>query len=234
MPIEYVYLSLNIGTLLFPLLLSFDKKVAFYQYWPGVFGGIIFAGAVFIIWDHYFTHWGIWDFSRQYTLGIWIWGLPLEEWLFFLTVPYATVFVYIVYPHYFRIPITETMLKIITLCLIISLLLVGIRYYDRLYTVVTFTLTSVLLAWHWYYWQTRHLERVFVGWIINLVPFFLINGVLTALPVVVYNNNENLGIRLYTIPFEDTFYGFSLYLLVIEILEHWRVWMRKPIVTKWT
>ena len=51
------------------------------------------------------------------------------------------------------------------------------------------------------------------SYLIILVPFLLINGLLTAIPVVLYNDNENLGVRLYTIPVEDIFYGMLLIMM---------------------
>ena len=47
----------------------------------------------------------------------------------------------------------------------------------------------------------------------------VVNGLLTGLPVLIYNNLENLKIRVGTIPFEDFFYHLVYMLLMILIYE---------------
>ena len=59
---------------------------------------------------------------------------------------------------------------------------------------------------------------------ISLGPFLLVNGILTGLldsvsPPVWYNDSENIGIRLMTIPVEDFFYSFSLLFSCTYIFE---------------
>jgi lycopene cyclase domain-containing protein len=58
-------------------------------------------------------------------------------------------------------------------------------------------------------------------YLILLIPFLIVNGILTGTgleePVVRYNHSETLGIRLLTIPVEDIFYGFELLLLNLLI-----------------
>jgi lycopene cyclase domain-containing protein len=62
--------------------------------------------------------------------------------------------------------------------------------------------------------------------LIILVPFFIVNGILTgsfiAEPVVWYNNLENLGIRLFTIPIEDIGYAFNMLFLVVFLNEKFK------------
>jgi len=60
--------------------------------------------------------------------------------------------------------------------------------------------------------------------LISLGPFLLVNGVLTGLldsvsPPVWYNDSENLGLRLMTMPEEDFFYSFSLLFSCTYIFE---------------
>jgi lycopene cyclase domain-containing protein len=56
-----------------------------------------------------------------------------------------------------------------------------------------------------------------------LVPFTIVNGVLTGFgisgEIVWYNDSQNLGIRLSTIPIEDFAYAFSMILSVLYLFE---------------
>ena len=65
------------------------------------------------------------------------------------------------------------------------------------------------------------LSSFIVSYIFILIPFFIINGLLTGSfileEIVWYNDNYNLGIRIGTIPLEDIFYGFSLLFLPLYI-----------------
>lgn len=57
-----------------------------------------------------------------------------------------------------------------------------------------------------------------------LFPFFIVNGILTGSgivdQVVWYNNQENLGLRVFTIPIEDITYAFSLIIVNLFIIDY--------------
>jgi len=67
-------------------------------------------------------------------------------------------------------------------------------------------------------------RRFYLSFIIIFIPFYFVNGALTgsysAEPVVYYDNNENLGIRLGTIPVEDSFYCFALLYSITLLFEY--------------
>ena len=67
------------------------------------------------------------------------------------------------------------------------------------------------------------LNHLYFSYAILLIPFFIVNGILTGTglsnPVVWYNENEIIGFRLLTIPIEDVFYGFFLILINVFLFE---------------
>lgn len=220
---HYYYLGLDLFTLSFPLLRSFEPKLQYWRKWPGLFTGIAVMAVVFLIWDAIFTANGVWGFNPRYTLGPRIMHLPIEEWLFFLVVPYSCVFIYEALRYYVRRDVLGRAARPLSIALIAVLLVVGLLHIDRLYTAITFLCTAALLMLHVFVLKSPYLGRFYLGYAVSLIPFFLMNGILTGWlldePIVWYNNAENLGIRMNTIPIEDSQYLLFFLLLTITFYE---------------
>jgi lycopene cyclase domain-containing protein len=219
---KYLYLTVNIASVLVPFLASFYPKHAFYKTWKNYFIANFIVAILFIIWDMLFTKIGVWGFNERYLIGVKIINIPLEEVLFFFCISYSSVFVYFALNHLVKANPLEKYHKYITLILALGLLITGLIFWQRWYTTVTFLLTATFLGFN--YVKKKDLSRIYFSYCVTLVFFFLVNGILTGSfieePVVWYNNNENLGIRMGTIPFEDTFYGFLLIASIIQIYEY--------------
>ncbi|MBI5647893.1 MAG: lycopene cyclase domain-containing protein [Ignavibacteriae bacterium] len=86
------YLLVLLATVFFPFLLSFDRKLGIYRHRRAMFLAIALVFVVFGAWDVAATLRGHWFFNPSYTLGITIIHLPLEEWMFFLVVPFVAIF----------------------------------------------------------------------------------------------------------------------------------------------
>ena len=221
-----LYLILNILTIAIPLVLSFDKKVHFYSFWKFLFPSLLITMTLFIVWDVIFTDLGVWGFNERYHSQMILFGLPLEEYLFFITVPYASVFTIYVIDQYFpAIRLNKIQIRLFSIILIVSLLLIAIIYHRKAYTVVNFVFTALVIGLVLVK-KPELLSRFFISYLVILIPFGLVNGILTGSfiedQVVWYNNQENLGIRLGSIPVEDIFYGMTLILLNFFLTETFR------------
>lgn len=232
----YTYLLINAGAIAIPLLLSFDKRVHFYRKWKAFWPANLLTLAFFIVWDALFTKMGIWGFNPTYLLGPHLLGLPLEEWLFFICVPYASVFLYETFRTYLPTGTFQSWNKAAQIVMIGISALLLILFYDRWYTGITalFTLIGLLVVWRtkpaWFGWFA-------FSYLIVLIPFTAANGLLTGLTfweypvlnrfpndvsdmIVWYNNAHNIGIRLFSIPLDDTLYGFLLIGMNVALYEH--------------
>ena len=218
---HHTYLLFDIICVLFPFLLSFDKKVAFYKTWKYLFPAIAINGAFFILWDILFTANGVWGFNEKYITGVYLFNLPIEEVLFFVSVPYSCVFIYEVLKAYAKRDILGCVKSINAIVIIVSLSLCVI-YYNITYTIVNAGICFCLVFFASIIYQFKDLGRFYLAYFVSLIPFLICNGILTALPIVTYNNDENMAMRLYTIPIEDVFYCLSLLLGTILLMDYFK------------
>lgn len=208
-----LYLILLLASALIPVVLSFDKKLQFYKQWEYLFPSIIIVAAVYILFDIKFTSNQVWGFNPTYHLSAKFLGLPFEELLFFIVIPYASIFLHDSVVLYFdKLKLSNSSTKVISISLIVISIFIIASNTDKTYTSYIFIKVLCLLCLS-FFDKTGLLNRFYITFLIILIPFFIVNGILTGSiinePVVWYNNQENLGIRMFTIPVEDVFYAFS-------------------------
>jgi len=106
--------------------------------------------------------------------------------------------------------------------------------YDKWYTVINF-LYAVILTPIVLKYNIELLRKYYLTFLVMLIPFFLVNGILTGSfienEVVWYNSNEILGIRLFTIPIEDSIYAFTLILTNLALIEFFekKLFIKQPV-----
>lgn len=219
----FYYLFIDILTVLFPIFWSFEKKMYFFSKWKYAFRAIGISALVFILWDFAFTYLEVWGFNPKYIVGIYLFNLPIEELLFFLVVPFSCLFIY--ESVYFAL--AEKMKKgvfyQISLVAALFLFFAGAMNTDKLYTCVSCVGSSAILAYLVARKKQINHEVLWISYLIILIPFTLVNGILTGSitdePIVWYNNAENMNIRFLTIPIEDFSYNLFLLLLNVTIYE---------------
>ena len=219
---HYTYLIILAASLAGPLVLSFDKKVQFYKKWKWVFPAIILPALFYVIWDIYFTGKGVWSFNENYIIGLKLFKLPVEEILFFLVVPYCCVFIYECIRTYFPAFKNNRSADIILQLIALFLFIAGIIFYNKNYTFSAFIMCALFIALIYLFKKFfRNFDSTpfLLSYAVILIPFLIVNGFLTAIPVVLYKEAEMLGYRIYTIPVEDVIYGMLLVLMNISIYE---------------
>ena len=199
------------------IFLSFDKKVAFYTYFKSLFFAIVILGVVFIPWDIWFADKGIWGFNDEHLLGVYLFKLPIEEWLFFITVPFSCTFIHYVLKAYFKNPIPLGFSTRFWYFLSVALLVIGIWNFDQWYTLVAFVLSATAVAIITFL-NIHFMKDFLMTYVVCFVPFMIVNGILTGgfteNPVVWYNPDHIIGLRIGTIPIEDSVYNLLLVVII--------------------
>ena len=220
---KFEYLLFNIIVIAGPVVSHFNPQIKQLSRWrlKLLTNGLVMIP--YIIWDVCVTG-SHWWFNKAYTLDFRLLGLPIEEWLFFITVPFGCLLVWETLPDT-KLSTPLRPLRHVRTVLYATLPL-GIWIFstgDQQYTglvlccfglvglVDTVLRTDLLL---------RPKTYLYLAIVAGLILVF--NGYLTARPVVLYGETYQSGYRLLTIPVEDFGYGFTLVLfnaMLYEILK---------------
>lgn len=222
------YLLFDLLILAGPLALSLMPRHDFRARARSIAIATLAVAVPFVFWDSAVagSHW--W-FDARYTVGLELFGLPIEEVLFFVAVPYACAFSWetLLSGGKARATLSSWVYAVPVLSLVagLALLVGGGPGYTGL-TLVALGLAGALdhilgtgLLRMRRYYAFAGLVTLFTG---------VFNSYLTWRPVVHYGEVHQLGIRVGTIPIEDFGYGLALCTATVTVFQWHQVRLAQP------
>lgn len=178
----------------------------------------VLVGAVYVAWDSWVVRRGDWSFDPEWT-GTWrLWRLPAGEWLFFLAVPYATLFLFEVFGAYFGRLVLPGPPRWLSFALAGGAMSAAWAWRSRPYTFLALASTAAFLLLQGLllpdFWKRLDVLLTVAA---SFGTFLLVNGIYTRLPTIHYNPAAIWGVRVGTIPLEDFFYNFGMLGLYLTV-----------------
>ncbi|WP_312089773.1 lycopene cyclase domain-containing protein [Chryseobacterium sp.] len=213
---HYTYLAVNFFAVIICFIFSFHPKIKFNRHFKAFLSASIVVAVFFIAWDIWFTAHGVWWFNDRYLIGIRVFGLPIEELLFFICIPFSCIFTYYCLDLFFRLDWNKNAEKFLVIFSIITCIILAIIFRDKIYSLVTFITTAATLFTLFFILKVRWIGKASFIYFILMPGFFAVNGILTGTgldaPIVNYNPKDFMGFRMLTIPVEDAVYGYEMIL----------------------
>jgi lycopene cyclase domain-containing protein len=207
--LNFEYLIFNAIVISGPAFFGSLKCCYIWKHWKQIIIAIVIPAIPFLLWDALVTG-AHWHFNPLYVSGIKIINLPIEEILFFITVPFACLFTWEMIIR----RVKEKQIELHGLRLFLYLALpAGIYFFSigKQYTGLTLSFIFLANLVDQYLKTNLLFDKRFYFYLLLIVIFTLIfNGYLTWRPVVTYGVEYQLDFRIITIPVEDFFYGISL------------------------
>lgn len=220
---NYWYLLILFVMSAVTMFLFVKKTIVFFTELKYMIPAIIFSGGIFILLNIRLLEIGIISFNYNFLVGKNLLNLPIEEWLFLLLISLFSFSVYIL------VNVNLANFEKPNLFLAISVILLLVfgfgAWFSREKLVPFFIFFLLTIYFGYTIFRNRfkmHLSKFYVSYGIAVVPFFLFKGILYSLPVIFYNNEHILGIRLFSVPIEEFGFFFLLMLINITIFEYLR------------
>ena len=204
------YLIFNLVIVAMPLLLALWPPTDFRRLYLPAFLSCLVVAVPYLVWDSLAAG-AHWEFNPAHVLGPRLFGLPIEEVLFFFTVPFACLYTWIILLRGEDAPVRPGLR--FSYLLLFAALPVGVWALSlgKTYTGWMLIALGSAAALDLLLRTSLAMRPKFWALVVLVIGFTLIfNGYLTARPVVTYREAYQIGLRVFTIPIEDFGYGIGL------------------------
>ena len=219
---KFEYLLFNLIVIGGPVVSHFNRQIKGMSRWrlKLLTNGIVMIP--YVIWDVLVTG-SHWHFNEAYTLDFRLLGLPMGEWLFFITVPFGCLLVWETLPDA-KLSTRLRVLRYVRAVLYVALPIgVWIFSTGKQYTGLVFCCFGIVGVADTFLRTDLFLQSKTYSYFAIVSGLILVfNGYLTARPVVLYGETYQMGYRILTIPVEDFGYGFTLMLFNAMLYEKLR------------
>ncbi len=215
----YTYLILTLFLLLIPFGLTADTKVYKLSMLKQTIIPSVLVTVVFSEVAVFFTMEKVWTFNSIYTLGTYYRSLPIEGYLFIFAFSFAGLGIY----NYLNSKFPNDDLQKYSLAIsnLILGIFIAILYFghNKWFPLITVVMVFVLLFGIEYINKLRFMYRYYRAFLVCLIPFYIVYGVIGNLPIITYSKTESIGVNLANIPFENHFYMMGMLLLGVYLFE---------------
>lgn len=214
---KFSYLVFNLIILLSPVFSYFFYSKIIFPNKINHFLAIIFSSLLFIFHDIKVNNrW--WCFNRKYITGIKIFNLPFEEVLFFFTVSFSCLTIWLNLKTLFNQ--NFVLLNVFFFGSIFILFFIIFLKTKKVYTKFVNCFYFFLIFLDLFFEVNLILRFNFLIFSLIVILLTLVfNFYLTKKPVVIYNKNYLSNLKILTIPLEDFLYGINLTYLLVLITE---------------
>jgi lycopene cyclase domain-containing protein len=218
---NYWYTLIILVMSVITMFLFVKKTIVFFTELKYMLPAILFSGAIFILFNHRLLETGIISFNPGFLAGKYVFNLPVEELLFLLVISLFSFSVYILITVLFPNFEKPNLFLVVSVILLLGFGFGAWYSRQKLIPFFIFFLITIYLGYTIFRNRFKmHLTKFYVSYAIAVIPYFLIKGLLYSLPVILYNSDYTLGIRLLHTPVEEFGYFFLLMLINITIFEY--------------
>lgn len=213
------YLIFNLIIFFSPIFASlfYPTKINYPTNLQALFS-ILISSLIFIFYDNKVTNkW--WRFNKKYILGLKIFRLPIEEILFFFSVSFSSLTIWLNLKNFSNLSIKNSSFTLFYIIIFILYHLLYLKTKKPYPKFVNFFYLFIFIFDILFKTNLVFSLNFLIFTIIILLLTLIFNFYLTKRPVVIYDEKIKSGIKITSIPVEDILYGINFIYLTTLLFE---------------